>query len=128
MNRRLPVLLLACAAGVSLAAPSFQVRTVQYVCQGKQKLEVAYVQTVQTGQVGRSLNSPSFVLLKYQGQQYGLAQAISASGARYASLYGPTPAGHGLEWWEHGGEGTLSQFTGRNSFSTTPLLRACKPA
>jgi membrane-bound inhibitor of C-type lysozyme len=122
MNRCLLPLLLTLAASASSAAPSVRLHTVHYVCQERQKLDVTYMQT------GPGPSSPGFVLLKYQGQPYGLAQAISASGARYASLYGPTPAGHGLEWWEHGGEGTLSQFTGKTFFETAPLLRRCKPA
>ncbi|WP_308425826.1 MliC family protein [Deinococcus ruber] len=70
--------------------------------------------------------APLFALLTYQGQQYGLAQALSGSGARYASLYGPTPGGAGLEWWEHQGEGTLSKFIGNAAGSTVPLLRSCR--
>jgi membrane-bound inhibitor of C-type lysozyme len=116
---------------VALAATpgyTFTYRTAHYVCQGGQKLDVSYVQT--GGQLARTGTSaatgPGFVLLSYRGQTYGLSQALSGSGARYASLYGPTPGDHGLEWWEHGGQGTLGNLTGKDMYGTTPLLQNCK--
>ena len=101
-----------------------------YRCQGGRTLNVAYIYARMTpgGKPTSAPRTPQLVLLGYEGQQYGLAQAISASGARYASLYGPTSADAGLEWWEHQGEGTLSRFTGRDFSATTPLLRGCKRA
>ena len=127
---------LACTVlgSVALAATpgyTFTYRTFHYVCQGGQKLEVSYVQTgSQT--IGRpartgtpAATGPGFVLLSYRGQTYGLSQALSGSGARYASLYGPTPGDHGLEWWEHGGQGTLGKLTGKDLYGTTPLQN-CK--
>ena len=132
---------LACTVlgSVALAATSgytFTYRTSHYVCQGGQKLEVSYVQTGSrtVGQtIGRpartgtpAATGPGFVLLSYRGQTYGLSQALSGSGARYASLYGPTPGDHGLEWWEHGGQGTLGKLTGKDLYGTTPLLQNCK--
>ncbi len=126
-------------ASVALAAApgyTFTYRTSHYVCRGGQKLDVSYVQTggQAVGQTSRPLartgtsaaSGPGFVLLSYRGQTYGLSQALSGSGARYASLYGPTPGDHGLEWWEHAGQGTLSKLTGKDLYGTTPLLQNCK--
>lgn len=101
-----------------LAAPqTITYRTFRYTCDGGQRISVAYVNYGTKGL--------SFAVLEWNGQQYGLAPAISASGARYASLYGPTP-GKGLEWWEAKGSATLSTFTGKDFSETRPLLTNCR--
>lgn len=117
-----PALLLSAlvAASTALAAPAEQItyRTVRYVCERNTPLEVKYVNFGTQG--------PDFVVLTYRGQQYGLAQALSGSGARYASLYGPTPGDGGLEWWTKGNGGTLSKFAPGSSSDTIPLLSNCR--
>lgn len=100
-------------------APTITYRTYHYSCDGGKKISAAYLNFGKDG--------PSFVVLTWNGQQYGLAEAVSASGARYASLYGPTVSGGGLEWWEHQGEATFSTFVGSDTRNTRPLLTHCKP-
>ncbi len=94
-------------------------RSVEYVCNEGQQIRATYLEY--------HGGSATFVVLEWNGNDYGLARAISASGARYASLYGPTPADNGLEWWEGRGEARLGTFTGKNLSDTRPLLTACKP-
>lgn len=97
-------------------------RTYHYTCTAGQRVSVAYVNYGQSG--------PRFAVVNYLGRQYGLAEAISASGARYASLYGPTTAnglGSGLEWWEAQGEGSLNAFVGSDTSKTRVLLSKCRP-
>ncbi|TDE87124.1 MliC family protein [Deinococcus sp. S9] len=89
-----------------------------FICDGSQKIRVAYVRVDQAG--------PSFAILNWKGQPYGLAQALSASGARYAGLFGP-PGSGGLEWWEHQGQATLNTFVSTDTRKTRPLLTSCKP-
>lgn len=119
MKRRALLLSLTALTAAANAAPtSFSYRTFHYACAGGQKIDVSYVATRPGG--------PGFALLDWRGQQYGLAQAVSASGARYASLYGPGVGGSGLEWWEHQGEATLSTFTGPDTRQTRVLLTGCR--
>ncbi|WP_189054033.1 MliC family protein [Deinococcus daejeonensis] len=103
----------------SAATPPVQVnyRVYQYACTGGQKVSVYYVQFG---------DQPMFAVLDWKGQKYGLAQAISASGARYASLNGPAGARGGLQWWEHQGTAELSTFTGNSTTTTKTLLTGCK--
>ncbi|UFA51255.1 MliC family protein [Deinococcus radiophilus] len=82
-------------------------------CQGGRVL-VRYVQA----------HDLTFVVLRYQGQNYGLAPAVSASGSRYVGLAGLDTAS-GLEWWEHQGEGTLSVYHPASG-ETAPLLAGCR--
>lgn len=89
-----------------------------FTCDGGRKISVSYVNFGKDG--------PLFAILNWKGQPYGLAQALSASGARYASLFGP-PGSGGLEWWEHQGQATLSTFVGTDTRETRPLLTSCKP-
>ncbi|MBZ9752826.1 MliC family protein [Deinococcus sp. HMF7604] len=90
-------------------------RTVHYTCSGGTKLDVIYI---------RFATRPLFAVVNWQGKQYGLAEALSASGSRYAGLYGPAQAPNGLEWWEHQGQAELNAFT--SSGKTKSLLTACK--
>ncbi|EYB68807.1 hypothetical protein DEIPH_ctg017orf0175 [Deinococcus phoenicis] len=118
------MLLLTAAAAllgsVGAAAPtSISYRTFHYTCDGGRKIDVSYV--------NYGKNGPLFAVLNWRGQQYGLSQAISASGARYASLYGPTTADGGLEWWEHQGQADLKTFVGTDTRDTRALLTNCKP-
>ena len=92
-----------------------------YACQNGQTVQVAYVRADTAGQGG-----PSFAVLKYRGQSYGLAEAVSGSGARYVGHAGLNTAS-GLEWWEHQGEATLSTFRGNDARTTSTLL-TCKVA
>lgn len=84
-----------------------------YRCQGGPQVQVAYVQTGENG--------PSFAVLKYRGQSYGLAEAVSGSGSRYIGHAGLN-TGSGLEWWEHHGEATLSTFRGDDARTPTKVL------
>ena len=87
-----------------------------YQCQGGQQVQVSYVSTGHPND-----NSPMFAVLNYQGQRYGLAEAVSASGARYVGHAGLNTAS-GLEWWEHQGKATLSTFRGDDARTTKALL------
>ncbi len=93
-------------------------RTLHYTCGGGQRISATYA-TFRRG-------GPTFVVLTWRGRQYGLAEALSASGARYASLAGPEGARGGLEWWEHQGEATLSTFVGTDTGQTRALLTGCR--
>jgi membrane-bound inhibitor of C-type lysozyme len=94
-------------------------RSVEYVCNDDQQIRATYL--AYRGGLA------TFVVLEWNGNEYGLARAISASGARYASLYGPTTGDNGLEWWEGRGEARLGTFTGKDFSDVRPLLGACKP-
>jgi membrane-bound inhibitor of C-type lysozyme len=94
-------------------------RSVGYVCNDGQQIRATYLEY--RGGLA------TFVVLEWNGNEYGLARAISASGARYASLYGPTTGDYGLEWWEGHGEARLGTFTGKDFSEVRPLLAACKP-
>jgi membrane-bound inhibitor of C-type lysozyme len=94
-------------------------RSVEYVCNDGQPVRATYLEY--------HGGSATFVVLHWNGNDYGLARAISASGARYAGLYGPTPSDDGLQWWEAKGEARLDAFTGRDFTDTRPLLTGCKP-
>lgn len=91
-------------------------QTYTYACAGGQSVQVSYVTTG-----AQHSGNPTFVVLRYRGQSYGLAQAVSGSGVRYVGLAGLT-VGSGLEWWEHQGEGTLSTFRGDQASEAQPLL------
>lgn len=94
-------------------------RSVEYLCTNDQRIRATYLEY--------HGGSATFVVLHWNGNDYGLARAASASGARYAGLYGPTPADDGLQWWEAKGEARLDAFTGRDFTDTRPLLTGCKP-
>lgn len=130
MNRGLPVLafavlvqplLASCGSSSAMQDRGDTVvsRTVAYLCANDQRIDATYLEY--------HGGSATFVVLHWNGNDYGLARAISASGARYAGLYGPTPADYGLQWWEAKGEARLDAFTGRNFTDTRPLLTGCKP-
>ncbi|MCP2013184.1 membrane-bound inhibitor of C-type lysozyme [Deinococcus sp. HSC-46F16] len=93
-------------------------RTFHYTCGGGQKISATYATFGPGG--------PTSVVLNWRGREYGLAEALSASGARYASRAGPEGARSGLEWWEHQGEATLSTFVGTNTGRTRALLTGCR--
>lgn len=118
MNLKWIAVFLALSAPAALAAPvQITYRTYHYACQGGQKVSVAYVNYGKSG--------PMFAVLTWKGQQYALAEAISASGARYAGLAGPANVNTGLEWWEHQGQATLSTFINGDTTKTKVLL-TCK--
>lgn len=105
-------------AAASAAIQPITYRTQHYTCDAGKRVSVAYVQ----------FGASQFAAVNYAGQQYGLAQAVSASGERYASLYGLTTAnsvGNGLEWWVAKGKGTLSAFQGSDTTNTKALLTNC---
>ena len=110
-----PALAVGGAAQAQPVAISY--RTFHYTCDAGRKVDVSYV--------NYGKNGPRFAVLNYAGRTYGLAQAVSASGARYASLYGPDVSSGGLEWWEAKGEGTLSRFVGSDTRNTAALLTGC---
>lgn len=107
-------------AGGGGATPPIQTisRTFAYTCDMGKKVIVTYVNYGKDG--------PTFAVLNWNGAQYGLAEAISASGARYAGLNGPAQARGGLEWWEHQGEATLSTFVNGDTAKTQALLTGCQ--
>ncbi|HYD64821.1 MliC family protein [Azospirillum sp.] len=109
--------LLFCLSLVPAAAVAAPPETVDYVCRGGKTISATYLSHREVG----------FVVLRWNGRDHGLAEAPSASGARYASMAGTTPEQPGLEWWEHKGEATLSAFTGKDFFDTKPLLTECRP-
>lgn len=98
---------------------SVETRTIAYQCEGGQTIRARYL-AVDGGAV-------TFVVLRWNGQTYGLAPAVSASGARFAGLFGPAVSDRGLEWWEARGEAMLSMFTGKDFSDTRPLVTACRP-
>jgi hypothetical protein len=128
MSHRLPLILVPIAFGVGScrtpattphSAEAATSRTVAFVCDGGEAISATYIDY--------RGGSTSFVVLHWNGKDYGLAQALSASGARYAGLYGPAPGGEGLEWWEAHGEARLGAFTGKDFSDTRPLLTGCRP-
>ena len=111
------------AESVNVAAPititSTQLGTAyQYKCANGQVLGVRYLPS--DPQLKRD---PVFVVLEYGGERYGLAPAVSGSGARYVGLSGPRTAISisGLEWWEHYDEAKLSRVNPQTG-ATSPLL------
>lgn len=110
--------LITANAGGAGAPPVATERSFSYTCDAGKEISVTYVDYRKNG--------PMFAVLKWNGVQYGLAEAISASGARYAGLNGPAEARGGLEWWEHQGEATLSTFIGGDTTKTQALLTGCK--
>lgn len=117
LKRTAAALTLTFASSLSVAAPvQLSYRTFHFTCQQGPKVSVSYLNYGKSG--------PTFAVLKWNGNQYGLAQAISASGARYAALYGG-PNNAGLEWWEHHSEATLSTFLNGDP-NTTKALLTCK--
>ena len=130
MSRHLPILMLAASVAVTTAscrsssstrraAEAVTARTVAFACDSGRAISVTYIDY--------DRGSTSFVALHWNGKDYGLAQALSASGARYAGQYGPTESDHGLQWWEAKGEATLGTFTGKELMETRPLLTGCRP-
>lgn len=116
--RNVALIVAAMLGGIGFAAPAaISYRTFHYTCAGSRKVSVSYVNFGGQG--------TQFAVLIWNGRQYGLAQAVSASGARYAALVGPAGSG-GLEWWEHQGEATLSAFVGTDTRVTRPLLTGCR--
>lgn len=110
-------LLVAACSTVPGAQPH---RAVRYTCEGGKTIDVTYLRAGASG--------ASFAVLDWNGKEYRLARADSASGARYAGLDGPTAAGHGLQWWEAKSEASLGAFTGKDLVETRPLLTDCRPA
>ncbi|WP_229723328.1 MliC family protein [Deinococcus aerolatus] len=105
------------AGGAAMPTP-VSARTFHYTCDRDQQVSVAYVHYGADG--------PTFAVLNWKGVQTGLAQAVSASGARYSALSRSTGEGSGLEWWEHQGTATLSAFVDGGTLKSRPLLRGCK--
>ncbi|ADV66400.1 MliC family protein [Deinococcus maricopensis] len=110
--------LLTCGAWSAGAQEAFSYTLAQYTCDGGARVEVRYARYGAGG--------PRFAVVSYSGGVFGLAEAASASGERYAGLFGPKVDDHGLEWWEAKGVGTLSKFTGTDTRETKPLLRNCR--
>ncbi|ASN82694.1 MliC family protein [Deinococcus ficus] len=116
--RNIALTVAAMLGGTGFAAPAaISYRTFHYTCDGSRKVSVSYVNF--------GMRGTQFAVLTWNGRQYGLASAVSASGARYAALAGPAGSS-GLEWWEHQGEATLSAFVGPDSRVTRPLLTGCR--
>lgn len=62
-------------------------RTVHYLCDGGDTITATWFNAGSKHDVG-------LVVLDWKGEEYGLARAPSASGARYAGLLGPGVSGH----------------------------------
>ncbi len=105
------------AGGAAMPIP-VSARSFHYTCDRDQKVSVAYLHYGADG--------PTFAVLNWKGVQTGLAQAVSASGARYSVLSRSTARGSGLEWWEHQGTATLSALAEDGALETRPLLSGCK--
>lgn len=107
-------------AGGGAATPPTQTssRTFSYTCALEKKINVTYLSYGKEGL--------TFAVLDWNGARYGLAEAISASGARYAGLNGPAQARGGLEWWEHQGKATLSTFMDGDTTKPQALLTGCQ--
>ncbi len=113
-------LLSGCAAAAPHATTDgapITARRHTYHCAGGAAFVVTYI----------SDGTADFARIDWNGQSYSLARAISASGARYAGLIGPDPAGPGVEWWEAKGEGTLSLLDDSGRFGGQVLAARCKP-
>lgn len=110
-------LVTASAGGAGVPSVATE-RSFSYTCDLGKKISVTYI--------NRGGNGPTFAVLKWNGAQYGLAEAISGSGARYAGLNGPADARGGLEWWEHQGEARLSTIVNGDTTKTQALLTGCK--
>lgn len=106
------------AAGGAAVPTPLSARTFHYTCEREQKVSVTYVRY--------GVDGPTFAVLDWNGVKTGLAEAVSASGARYAALNSVADARGGLEWWEHQGTATLGAFVGGGTLKTRPLLSACK--
>ncbi len=113
-------LLAGCVAQTSdpvLRPPELSARRIIYQCADGQKIVATYI----------SDDAVDFVRLDWAQQSYGLAHAISASGARYVGPIGPDRAGPGLVWWEAKGEATLSLPDDSGRADSRILLAGCKP-
>lgn len=118
----LPVLAMCAVAATvspvgSASSDGAETQVVRFTCDQGQKITATYLTYAK---------SVYFVVLRWNGRDYGLAEAMAASGSRYAALYGQTPEDAGLEWWEHQGIATLSRFTGKDFSDTQPVLSNCR--
>lgn len=76
-------------------------KSIAYKCDGDGDLQITAV-------YGTNAEGVSDVALFIRGQDFALAQTVSASGVRYASADGLEP-GMGLIWWTRGEEAMLQQ-------------------
>lgn len=90
----------------------------RFDCQSGETLHVTYLTADPAG--------PVLLVLRYRDRYFGLAQAVSASGSRYIGHAGLTTDA-GLEWWEKGGQATLSRFEG-GRVDDTKRLTSCRRA
>ena len=104
----LGILILPLTAASLFAAPSIQ--TVQYQCDRGAAVSATYL----------NVADQSFAVIFVEGQQVGLANVISASGAKYAQ----TPDGAGYVWWTKGDEAFLAWDDVPNGSEET-LLSQC---
>lgn len=107
----------ASAASAPQALPPVVAQRHHYVCDGGERVQ-ADVYLTPAG--------PSFMVLHYKGKAYGLAQAMSASGARYVGLVGTNPE-VGLEWWGKGNTAMLAEVN-RQDIDDSRRLLDCKAA
>lgn len=112
-------LVIACLfTGCAMEPARYVSRPIEYACNGGETIEATYLAQGRQG--------ARFVVLNWNGREYDLARALSASGARYAALYDPAMSSPGVQWWEAKGEATLGAFTGKDFFETSPLLTGCR--
>lgn len=111
-----PLALATAYAGGATTRPAATQQRQTYVCDSGQRITVNYVNV--------SPDAPTMVVITYKNNQYALAPAVSASGARFVGLAGLNTAS-GLEWTEHQGEGYLSSFPVDDPSKTSTLL-TCK--
>ncbi|MCA0175852.1 MAG: MliC family protein [Proteobacteria bacterium] len=107
----------ASAATAPQGPPPVVAQRHHYVCDGGERVQTD-VYLTEAG--------PSFIVLHYKGHRYGLAQAVSASGARYVGLVGTNPE-VGLEWWGKGNTAMLAEVN-RQDIDDSRRLLDCKAA
>lgn len=102
---------LVLATAVTPAWSSDALMTVQYVCEREAVVTATYVNSADA----------SFVVVSVEGQQVGLTQVQSASGAKYAQA----TDGQGYIWWTKGDEAFLAWGIAQSGEDET-LLSQCK--
>ena len=112
-------LLTAAAAlgGCALHGPRLDRDTVTYVCDDATPIVAHYLNA---RPVGAERHGPAFVIIEYHDRRYGLADAISASGARYVG-FNAAPPRRGLQWWTKGDTARLAALSQDDPQTARPL-------
>lgn len=115
--RVLAAIATAALGGCALAGPRFDRETVSYVCDDASSIVAHYLNA---RPVGSERHGPAFVIVEYNGRRYGLADAISTSGARYVG-FNAGPPRRGLQWWTKGDTARLAALSQDEPRSAQPL-------